>query len=155
MTELGQELSNHPFLYGLAPAHVQALAACSRRGSYPAGGFILREGGTAETLYLLTAGRVVLEVGVPGRGPLRVETLESGDILGLHWLFPPHRWVLDARAVEPVFTLELDAACVRRLMAEDFGLGYALAMRLLRQLYDRLERVRLQRLDVYAKQSSR
>jgi CRP-like cAMP-binding protein len=98
---------------------------------------------------LLRSGRVVLEQNVPGRGPTWVESLKAGDILGLSWLFPPYRWHLDARAVEPVDVFALDAASLRGPNAEHPTLDPALATRLLRQLYDRLERVRLQRLDVY------
>ncbi len=151
--DLAAALAAHPFLRDIA--YTQRLLSCARRRSYPSGSFILREGGSADTLYLLTAGRVVLEVQVPGRGAVRVETLESGDILGLHWLFPPQRWALDARAVDPVRAIELDAACVLSQMAAEPVLGYGIAMRMLRQLYDRLDRVRLQRLDVYREDADR
>lgn len=148
---LFEELSAHPFLHGLSKEQMQRLLGCAKAGRYASGSFILREGGPADTLYLITAGRIFLEVQVPGRGAVRVETLESGDILGLHWMFPPQRWVLDARAVHEVSTVELAAGCVRRQMDDDPVLGYAISMRMLRQLCDRLERVRLQRLDVYKK----
>lgn len=147
--ELVPVLGAHPFLEGLAAAHLGRLAQGARVLSFPEGSFLLREGREADTLYLLTHGRVALEVHRPGHDPVQVESLEGGDILGLHWLFPPRRWVLDARVVEPVRAVGLDAAHVRACSDADPALGYAVSLRLLRQLYARLERVRLQRLDVY------
>jgi CRP/FNR family transcriptional regulator, cyclic AMP receptor protein len=142
-------LEQHPFLRGLTPEQVSAIGCNTREQSFPAGALLLREGDPADTLYLLRSGRVVLELNVPGRGVTQVEMLKAGDILGLSWLFPPYRWHLDARAVEPVDVFALDASCMRGPSPENPVLEPALAMRLLRQLYDRLERVRLQRLDVY------
>ncbi|KYF75652.1 cyclic nucleotide-binding protein [Sorangium cellulosum] len=147
--ELLPALGAHPFLEGLPAAHVARLAGGASAQSFPEGAFLLREGGEADMLYLLTQGRVTLEIHRPGRGPVQVESLLGGDILGLHWLFPPRRWVLDARAVTQVRAIGLDAAHVRACSDADPALGYAVSLRLLRQLYARLERVRLQRLDVY------
>ena len=149
MTQPLPPLEQHPFLRGLSPEQVRAIACGVRELSFPAGALLLREGGEAHTLFLLRSGRVVLEQNVPGKGPTWVETLKAGDILGLSWLFPPYRWQLDARAVEPVEAFALDVSCLRGPSPEHPVLEPALAMRLLRQLYDRLERVRLQRLDVY------
>lgn len=142
-------LDKHPFLRGLSPEQVSSIACNTRELSFPAGALLLREGEQADTLYLLRSGRVALELNIPGRGPTQLETLKAGDILGLSWLFPPYRWHLDARAVEPVSAFALDASCLRGPTPEHPVLEPALAMRLLRHLYDRLERVRLQRLDVY------
>jgi len=86
---------------------------------------------------------------VPGQGTVLVESLREGDILGLSWFFAPYRWHLDARVVEPMRACVLDAPALRRAMDEEAALGYALSKRLLQALYVRLERVRLQRLDVY------
>ena len=52
--------------------------------------------------------------------------------------------------MEATSGLALDGPCVRGKMDEDPALGYALSRELVHQLYHRLERVRLQRLDVYA-----
>lgn len=147
--ELVPVLGAHPFLEGMAAAHIERLAEGARALSFPEGAFILQEGHEADTLYLLTHGRVALEIHRPGGDPVQVESLSGGDILGLHWLFPPRRWVLDARAATPVRAVGLEAAHVRACSDADPALGYALSQRLLRQLYARLERVRLQRLDVY------
>ncbi len=146
-------LEEHPLLRGLPPEQLRAIACSVREVSFPAGALLLREGEQADTLYLLRSGRVVLEQEIPSLGPTRMETLEAGDILGLSWLFPPYHWHLDARALEPVEAFAIDASCLRGPSPEHPVLEPALAMRLLRHLYERLERVRLQRLDVYRRES--
>jgi CRP-like cAMP-binding protein len=149
LTSEGGHPSEHPFFADLQPAHREALAACARSVRFPPGAYVLQMNAPADTLYLIDRGRVVLEVGEPGRGPTQVEEVRAGDVLGLSWLFPPFRWHLDARAVEEVTATALAGEEVRRLMDADAQLGRALAMRLLATVYQRLERTRLQRLDVY------
>lgn len=146
---LRERLALHPFVAGLPDPFVERLLGLATEQAYPSGAFVLREGEAADTLYLLTAGRVVLEVAGPGRPLERVETLCAGELLGLHWLFPPRRWVLDARVIEPVRLIALDAERLRAELDRDPAFGYAVTTRLLAQLYERLERVRLQRLDVF------
>jgi CRP/FNR family transcriptional regulator, cyclic AMP receptor protein len=148
-TLLEESVAQHPFARGLADEQIRRLAGCARMVRFPAGGFIFRESAEADTLYLLQRGRVALEQHVPGRGALQLENLQAGDLLGLSWILPAGRWTLDARVVEPVEALALGAECVRDLMRSDPEQGVVLATHLIDQLYHRLMRVRLQRLDVY------
>lgn len=142
-------LAQHPFLAELGEAALARFGRATEEREFPAGSFIFREGEEADRLYLVQKGRVALELSVPGRGATQLESLRSGDILGLSWLFPPYRWHLDARAVEPVAVLAVDADELRACITDDPALCGELSMRLLHQLYQRLERVRMQRLDLY------
>ncbi len=142
-------LGEHPFLRGLGAGQLAGLLGCAREVRYGEGEFIFREGEAADTVYLLRHGAVALEQHVPGRGVVTVESLGAGDILGLSWLVPGARWMLDARCVEPVTAFALEAECLSRRMREDATLGVALLTPLVHALYQRLVRVRLQRLDVY------
>jgi CRP-like cAMP-binding protein len=144
-----QALIEHPFLRTLTPQQVERLLPCAGEVSFPQGSFIFREGGVADAFFLVRTGRVALEQHIPGKGVVQVESLGPGDILGLSWLFPSAVWTLDARCVEPVQAFVFRAGDVRRRMQEDPALGHALATHLVQALYQRLMRVRLQRLDVY------
>lgn len=144
-----EHLRSHPFARGLSEAQLAQLASCARLVRFPQGHAVFREGGEATALYLIVSGRIVLEQHVPGQGDVQLESLGAGDMLGLSWLFPGSPWILDARAVEPSEVLALDASCVRARMQGDTALGLAVAEHVIHQLYQRLERVRLQRLDVY------
>ena len=149
MEALAKVLGEHPFLQEIDKARLDPLVACASKATFPAGSFVFREGAPATALYLLQQGRVMLEISVPARGTARVETLDGGDILGLSWLFPPYRWQADARVVEAATAIAFEASCLRERLDQDPVLGYAVMKSLAHQLYLRLERVRLQRLDVY------
>jgi CRP-like cAMP-binding protein len=142
-------LKRHPFGRGLSDAQIDALVPCARLAPFPEGAVIFREGGDADALYLIVSGRVVLEQHVPAKGAIQLENLAAGDLLGLSWVVPGGHWGLDARAAEATVTILLDAKRVRARMDADPALGLALATHVVQQLHQRLERVRLQRLDVY------
>jgi len=150
MEDLHRLLEDHDFLKGLSAEQTRVLVACVENRRYRRGEFLLREGQAADVFYLLRVGRVALEIDVPGRGPVQMESLGPNDAVGISSLVPPHREHLDARVVEPVVALAFDGACLRGKMQADPALGYALTARMLAEAYKRLERVRLQRLDVYA-----
>ena len=94
---------------------------------------------------------MVLEVSAPGRGPLLIETLQPGDVVGWSWLFPPYRWQLDGRTTEPSELIAFDGACLRGKSDEDHELGYQLMRRFAANVVDRLQATRLQLLDVYGR----
>ncbi len=70
-----------------------------------------------------------LETYFPARGPVTIETLEAGEVLGWSWLFPPYRWHLDARALTTVRATAFDGACLRGKCEADPALGYELMSR--------------------------
>jgi CRP-like cAMP-binding protein len=142
-------LREHPFLRGMSDAQVERLLSCASDVAFGENALIFCEGEDADTLYLLSAGCVALEQQVPGRGVVRLETLRAGDLVGLSWLIPSARWTLDARCVEPVRAYALRADCVHECMREDPALGLEFLTHVANALYQRLVRVRLQRLDVY------
>ncbi|MCC6552996.1 MAG: cyclic nucleotide-binding domain-containing protein [Polyangiaceae bacterium] len=149
MEALARTLGDHPFFRDISPDHLEKLASCAHEIAFPAGAVICREGKPATSFYLLRTGRVVLEINAAPRGAVRVESLGAGDVVGLSWLYPPYRWHTDVRVVEPVTAVAIDATCLRAKLDDDPALGYAVSRSLVHQLYERLERVRLQRLDVY------
>jgi CRP-like cAMP-binding protein len=153
MEDLTRVLRAQPFFDDLDDAKVAVLVGCARNARFAPGELLLREGDPATVFYLVREGRVSLDEDIPGhegaRGKLRVETVTRGDIIGVSWMFPPDHVHLDARAVENVLALAFDATCLRGKMEADPALGFAIARRLLALTMKRLERVRLQRLDVY------
>ena len=141
------ETQSHPFLTDLEPRHLERLEACATERIYAAGDFLCREGRPADTFYLVREGRIVLEVHQPGRGGLRLGIVHGGQVLGWSWLVHPHRWRLDARCLEPVRAIEIDARSLRRQCQDDHELGYQILARLVRVIGRRLHaaRLRLQR----------
>lgn len=148
-TSLERLVADHEFVRGLAPADVATLAGCGRNERFAAGSYLFREGEPADRFYLVRTGRVALEIHAPGRGALVVDTAEPGEVAGVSWLFPPHRWQFDARASEPVRAVGFDAACLRDKAEADPRLGYELMKRFAALLLRRMQSARLRLLDVY------
>jgi CRP/FNR family transcriptional regulator, cyclic AMP receptor protein len=142
-------LREHAFLDGLDDTACSLIHGCARSVSFDAGTYLFHEGGSADQLYLIRHGRVALEVAVPDRGVLTFQTLGKGEIVGLSWLLPPYRWAYDAKALEPVHAIAIDAVCLRRHCENDHDFGYKLMMRLVPVLIERLQATRFQILDVY------
>ena len=149
MKSIHDLLAEHPFFVGLDPVDVEVLAGCGSNVRFSAGSRILAEGEPADRFFVLRSGRAALEVSVPGRMPLVIETLGPGELLGVSWLFAPYRWTFDASALDDVSAVGLDAACLRGKCDADPRLGYALMSRFAVLLRDRLQATRLQLLDVY------
>lgn len=149
METLEPILAAHPFFRDLDPRHLQLIVSCAANVRFEAGQFIFREGEEANQFYLLRHGTVSLDIFVPQRGALTIQTLREGDVLGWSWLFPPYRWHFDARAVSLTRALALDGKCLRLKCEDDHDLGYELFKRFARLMTERLQATRLQLLDVY------
>lgn len=142
-------LAAMPFFDGLDAAQIELLAGCAGNAHFDAGETIFREGDPADAFYILRQGSIALETFVPVRGPVVIETIEPGDVLGWSWLFPPYRWHFDARALSVVRATGFDGACLRRKCGDDPALGYDLMGRFAQVLIERLRWTRLRLLDVY------
>ena len=146
---LDELLAEVPVLHGLSADEVALVAGCGKNVHFDAGDILFREGGPADVFYVVRQGIVALELHVPGRGAVTMETLEAGEVLGWSWLFPPYRWHFDARALANVRATEFDAACLRGKCDADPVLGYRLMGRFAQVIIERLQATRLRLLDVY------
>jgi len=120
---------------------VLAETACEVR--FPARHRLFEDGGNATRFWLIRSGHVALDLHVPGEGPIVIETIGMGELLGLSWLFPPYKWAFGTVAVTAVDTFEFDAPAVRAACAADPALGYELTRRLTRVLASRLQATRI------------
>ncbi len=151
MTEVvAAVLADHAFAAGLSGQHIDRLAALATLIEVPAGKRFFAEDQPADRLWLISSGRVSLDLQVPGRGLLTVETLGPGDELGLSWLGPVPRWQFGAVAQLPVTALEFRSAAIQALCDRDHELGYELTRRLLGAAISRLQAARIRILDLYA-----
>jgi CRP/FNR family transcriptional regulator, cyclic AMP receptor protein len=139
-----------PVFAGLGEAQAVQLAGCARTIGWDDGDTLFREGDPADAFYVVRRGRVALELFVPNRGPLTIETIEPGEVVGWSWLFAPYRWHFDGRAVGAVRAIQLDGACLRSKCDADPALGYELMHRFSQVMLERLQATRLRLADVYA-----
>ena len=85
---------------------------------------------------------MILDLHVPGRGRVNIETIGMGELLGWSWLFPPYKWAFGAVAASPIEAFEFDARAVRSRCAADPVLGYEVTRRVARVLSKRLQSTR-------------
>jgi len=142
-------VSKHPFFAGLDNDTVALLSGCARNVRFDAGDHLFRTDQPADEFYLLRHGRVAIELVAPGHAAITIQTLGEGDIVGISWLLPPHRWMHDARALDLVRAIGMDAKCLRQKCDADRSVGYELMMRFVPLLIGRLHATELQLLDVY------
>ena len=138
----GAALATHPFLRGIRGDDLALLAEAATVTWVPAGCRMFEEDGYARGFWLIRAGQVSVDLHVPGRGRVIVETLGRGEVLGWSWLFPPHEWQFGAVAVQPVEAFELNGAAVRARCDEHPELGLELTRRFSVVLTDRLKATR-------------
>ena len=149
MRTLKTVLAETPFLEGLDDERLALLVGCAGNVHFGAGETIFRQGDRADAFFVLRHGSVALETFVPTRGPVVIETIEGGEVLGWSWLFAPYRWHFDARALTGVRATGFDGACLREKCDQDPALGYELMGRFAQVLIERLQWTRLRLLDVY------
>jgi CRP/FNR family cyclic AMP-dependent transcriptional regulator len=149
METLERILAEHAFFKGLDPDYLKVITGCAKNVRYKAGEFILKEGGKANEFYLLRGGRVALEVYSPSQGPIVIETLDAGDLLGWSWLVEPYVWHFDARVTDAVRAIAIDGKCIRQKCEKNRDMGYELLKRFSGIISKRLQSTRLQLLDLY------
>jgi CRP-like cAMP-binding protein len=132
-----KDVAEHPFLRGLKPAHLQALADCAMRLHFAPGERILREGDPANRFYLLISGAVSLETQREDKR-IVLQTISGGDVLGWSWLFPPYYTHFDARALEPTEAMFFYGTRLREMCEADHDLGFELLTRVTRVVIARL-----------------
>jgi CRP/FNR family cyclic AMP-dependent transcriptional regulator len=149
METLRPILAEHPFFKDLDPRHLDLVVGCASNVRFDAGKFIFRQGEEADQFYLIREGLVALEIFVPGRGAVTVQTLGEGEVLGWSWLVPPYRWMFDAHATELTRAIALDGKCLRNKSEQDHDLGYQLLKRFSTVVQGNLDAARLQILNIY------
>ena len=151
MRSIEELLGDVPALEALEPEHRALIAGCAQNRVFEPGAYLMGEGEPADTFYVIREGDVALEIYVPQRGAVTVQSLHDGDLLGWSWLVPPYRVAFDARAVTETHTIEFDAACLRGKSEADPALGYDLLRLFAGVVVQRLQNTRVQLLDLYGR----
>jgi CRP/FNR family transcriptional regulator, cyclic AMP receptor protein len=146
-----QLIAKAPVFAGLEPSQFELIAGCARTAHVEAGMRLMKEGDPADRFFLIRHGTVALEIDSAGRGPLVIQTLQDGEVVGWSWLFAPYRWAMDGRAVTECALVTFDASCLRGKVEADHELGYQLMSRFAANIVDRLQATRLQLIDVYGR----
>ncbi len=143
-------LAQLPFFEGLEKRHLELLVGCASNARYMPNEYLYREGEDANQFFIIRQGTVAIEMAIPGRGMVTLQTHDADDVVGWAWLLPPYRWHFSGRAVELTRVIALDGVCLRRKCEEDAALGYEFLKRFSAKTARALDLVYMQVLDLYA-----
>jgi len=150
---IAEQLSEHPIFHGLPFMTISDMIGCASEKTISRGSTVFLEGEDANYCYILLSGSVELSIHTHNRGPIVVQTLQGGDVLGWSWLFSPFIWHFDALAKKKTNVIRLDAKCIRKKCKDNPELGYELMGRFSKVMLERLNATRLQLVDMYGKSS--
>lgn len=115
------------------------ILAMATRATFPAGTEIMGEGDHVGWFGIVASGRIALQLGVPGRGQVTLETVEVGELFGLSALVPPHKATTTVTAVGDVDALMVDASAIRSLFEQDCEFAASVYFAVARALLGRLD----------------
>ena len=147
LQDLEKTIAEHPFLKGLSPHQCRILKDCAMFAKFESGELIFCEGDPANRFYLILRGKVSLESYGREGGVTPVQTVETGDVLGWSWLFPPYYWHFTARAAEATEAVFFYGTPLRDECEADHDLGYELVKRMAEVMMRRLHATRRQLLN--------
>jgi CRP-like cAMP-binding protein len=124
------------------------LAGIAQPCDFKAGEYLWKQGDRAEVLYLIDSGQIALEILVPHQGPLQIETVGAGEVIGWSCLIEPYRWLFDARALEDVSALVLEGKRLRQQCDDQPVVGYWFLKQLAPLFEMRLQKTRFRILEL-------
>jgi CRP-like cAMP-binding protein len=105
----------------------QVLALC-RQHAYSEGDIVFSEGTSAEDLYIITDGMIVVEMKLavyPGWvQKAMVEVLRHGDAFGWSSVLGSHVYTMTAKTMEPSKVITIDGTYLHRLLDQQPDIGY-------------------------------
>ena len=150
MSDILKEIESHILFRGISEKDVRSIAEFSREENFKKETFIFETGSPADAIYLIIKGRVSVEMHEPVRGSLILESLTRGQLLGLSWLTQPAHWVFDARCLDEVTVIRVEAKELGEFCDSHTEAGYIIMKNLALLIRDRLQATRLQLMDIYA-----
>lgn len=103
---------------------------------------VFHYGDPANRFYLVTKGRISVEVAAIEGPSLQLQELGPGTVLGWSWLIPPNRWSFQARATAATEVVEFDGEAVLAHCEADPRFGYTLLKRFSALMSERLQHAR-------------
>lgn len=148
---LDKLMKEHSFFKNMTKGSCKILSGCAQNECFDAGAYVVHEGDPADKFYLIRNGSVSLELHIPGKTSIVLETLHSGDIFGWSWIVPPYKWTYDVRAAELTRLISLEAKCLRKKIKKNHTLGFDLYSQFIPVMGKRLSAARMQMIDIYGK----
>lgn len=140
-----------PWFGKLHQSCIDQLTEIATIGEIKEGERLFSEGDSPDYLYILLEGRVAVEIHVPTRGRVRLETIDANEIFG--WSGVTERAAkrtATAVAVKDSRFIRFPSKKLMGLIDKDPQLGYCVFNRVANTIADRLHVTRIQLLDIFA-----
>jgi CRP/FNR family transcriptional regulator, cyclic AMP receptor protein len=149
METMAPILAAHPFFKDLDSRYLKSVLECASREQFTPGQLLCRDEEEARKFYVIHHGQVGVEIYRARRGPVTIQTLGDGEVLGWLWFGKPYHWHLDARALALTRVISLDIACLLEKCDQDHNFGYELMRRYAHYLAVQFRVTKLQLADMY------
>jgi CRP-like cAMP-binding protein len=136
--------SSFTYLFiGMSESQMKKILAVGKEIPMKKGQQIIKEGQTANGVYILRSGAVELLTNVEKDFDLPISILrDPGDAFGTSALVPPYQYSLSARCVEEGVLFCMETSALRKLAAEDRDIGCQMMGNLAAHFLDRLKETR-------------
>jgi CRP/FNR family cyclic AMP-dependent transcriptional regulator len=135
---LTQTLKDIRFLHDIAPQYLEQIAAIAETRDFDEHDVVFREGQIANSLYLVAAGKVSLQICRGGTGTKHIVTVGPGELLGWSSLSDRPEFAATAVALERTHVIRIDGHKLRAICDEDPRFGYEFMRRTMLALAKRL-----------------
>ena len=149
VSQFKEKVLEQPYFTDIKPEYLDILVKTASEVSFEKGHFLLTKGSDANNLYMLSSGKVNIEIDGEEKGPITIQSIGVGDIIGWSWLVPPFEWQFDAIVIEPTNVLKFDGVALRNTCEENHGFGYDLIKRVTTVMTNRLLSTRLKLMEYY------
>lgn len=149
MSDIKEQLKAIPFFNNLPENYLSLICGFAKQESIDEDAFLAREGDDAQRFFAVLEGKLAINIFHPVNGDITVQTIGKGTIVGWSWLFPPHKWAFNIKALRRCELVSFDGKAVRDLCDGDHELGYLFMKEFSGIMTSRLKATRMQLLDVY------
>ncbi|MHB8134204.1 MAG: Crp/Fnr family transcriptional regulator [Anaerolineaceae bacterium] len=152
-TELKPTLKNIPWLMDLSVEQINLLEKIAGVRYLDCGEVLFHEGDNDNVLYIVSEGRLAVEILVPRHGQVCIYYAEPLDLVGWDRMTPVARQrITSITATQKSFLICMDAAVVSELCESDPKIGMVIMRRLSNVIASRLLSMRIKLLELLAEE---
>ncbi len=145
-----EDMKRIDFFADLTEEELENLRYLCEERSYKKGDLIFEEGSSAEYLYVLKEGKISIDIKVTGDRYLSVLTLSRfAEPFGWSALIPPYRFTASVRCVEDTRVIAINGKELKKLIEEDYRMGFLIMSRIAKLISDRARSARLQLIHTF------
>ena len=151
-TELKPTLKSIPWLMDLTSSQLQSLENISGSRFIKSGEVLFREGDNDNVLYIVSEGRLAIDILVPGHGQVCIYYAEPLDMVGWDRMTPVARQrITSVTAEQDSYLIYLNATALSELCDTDPVIGMTIMRRMSNVIASRLLSMRIKLLELLAK----